>query len=190
MAVTKQPDERGATSCVTLCFAHLKHAVMKTFHSPDGCGWTVLLCFCSCRSSGIAAKGYLCPMRDHGQEQQFCCQVKCCSCQLYLLMIGTTAITTGTQVLAQLKKYPRDYPGVGGLESDILCRLLKENPVLKHISTSCLPRLTGSIALKRYDAGEVFVRRLLARHRLLKAGKFGHILRFETPAVSCWFTEA
>ncbi|CAM9307157.1 unnamed protein product, partial [Hapterophycus canaliculatus] len=59
------------------------------------------------------------------------------------------------EVLAQLKQNPKDYGGVGGLESDILCRLLKENPVLKRISTSCLPRLTGSIALKRYDPGEV-----------------------------------
>ncbi len=38
----------------------------------------------------------------------------------------------------------------------MLCRLLKENPVLnKRVETSCCPRLAGSIALKRYGAGEV-----------------------------------
>lgn len=60
------------------------------------------------------------------------------------------------QVLAQLKRFPADdNPGAAGLEVDMLCRLLKENPVLKRIEVSCRPRLTGSITLKRYGAGEV-----------------------------------
>lgn len=61
------------------------------------------------------------------------------------------------QVLAQLKRCPSDdvVPGVAGLEAEMLCRLLKENPVLKRINGPCFPRLTGSIALKRYKPGEV-----------------------------------
>lgn len=60
------------------------------------------------------------------------------------------------QVLAQLKSCPtEDNPGAAGLEADLLCRLMKENPVLKRIEVSCRPRLAGSITLKRYGAGEV-----------------------------------
>ena len=60
------------------------------------------------------------------------------------------------QVLAQLKRYPaEDTPGAASIEADMICRLLKENPVLKRIEVSCLPRLAGSIILKRYGAGEV-----------------------------------
>ncbi|CAM9375137.1 unnamed protein product [Ectocarpus sp. 12 AP-2014] len=61
------------------------------------------------------------------------------------------------EVLAQLKRCPSDnvVPGVAGLEAEMLCRLLKENPVLKRINGPCFPRLTGSIALTRYKPGEV-----------------------------------
>ncbi|CBN77023.1 hypothetical protein Esi_0026_0048 [Ectocarpus siliculosus] len=61
------------------------------------------------------------------------------------------------EVLAQLKRFPSDdvVPGVAGLEAEMLCRLLKENPVLKRINGPCFPRLIGSIALKRYKPGEV-----------------------------------
>ncbi|CAM9781014.1 unnamed protein product, partial [Ectocarpus sp. 4 AP-2014] len=61
------------------------------------------------------------------------------------------------EVLAQLKRCPSDdvVPGVAGLEAEVLCRLLKENPVLKRINGPCFPRLTGSIGLKRYKPGEV-----------------------------------
>ncbi|CAM9216898.1 unnamed protein product [Ectocarpus sp. 13 AM-2016] len=61
------------------------------------------------------------------------------------------------EVLAQLKRCPSDnvVPGVAGLEAEMLCRLLKENPVLKRINAPCFPRLTGSIALTRYKPGEV-----------------------------------
>lgn len=62
------------------------------------------------------------------------------------------------QVLAQLKRCPaEDTSGAAGLEADLLCRLLKENPVLKRIEVSCRPRLAGSVSLKRYGAGEVYV---------------------------------
>lgn len=60
------------------------------------------------------------------------------------------------QVLAQLKRYPGEgSPRAAGLEADLLCRLLKENPALKRLEVSCRPRLAGSIVLKRYGAGEV-----------------------------------
>lgn len=65
-------------------------------------------------------------------------------------------VHTYTQVLAQLKRFPaEDTRGAASIEVDMLCRLLKENPVLKRIEKSCLPRLAGSITLKRYGAGEV-----------------------------------
>ncbi|CAM9569155.1 unnamed protein product [Pylaiella littoralis] len=61
------------------------------------------------------------------------------------------------EVLAQLKRCPMgDQTGVGGVEADMLCRLLKENPVLKkRISISCRPRIAGNFALRRYKAGEI-----------------------------------
>lgn len=64
------------------------------------------------------------------------------------------------QVLAQVKRFPSEgNPGAACLEADMLCRLLRENPVLRRVQVSCRPRLTGSVDLKRYGAGEVRSRR-------------------------------